>query len=461
MNASEFGFSSLASGVDNAVALQRAVDQGGTIRVEQPGTYDLAATVYVGSDTCLHFGRGVVLRKVDEREPFTHVLLNKGALTKTADERISVEGLHLSVNGVDKAMTEVYGLRGQIAFLHVRDLRIKGFKCTDLGSKQFAIHVCAFEDLLIDDVIVEGAKDGVHLGHGKRFAIRNGVFRTRDDAIALNAHDYSTSNPELGWIENGVIENCYDLPDGEPSIGFFCRLLAGAWTDWRAGMKLQHSDTVVSEGRLYRVQEQPDGTEYVSNIPPTHASGREDVDGIHWGMIQDGPVYTAGVRNVVFRDIVLEKPRVGFSVHFDNGRYNRSYYPGAPIPMQERIVLENVQVQHEGSCRLINIGTPIDTIHLAHCRLGEGGIRLHHDAALGTRTTHVTLVGCEFCHAGPMTLVTHEADGKEVILQSTASVVTHDGFSATVESTSGVAHIHSDLPGIKEQTEQSDSSSNA
>ena len=34
---------------------------------------------------------------------------------------------------------------------------------------------------------------------------------TFDDAIALNAHDYATSNPELGWIENGVIENCHDL----------------------------------------------------------------------------------------------------------------------------------------------------------------------------------------------------------------------------------------------------------
>ena len=34
------------------------------------------------------------------------------------------------------------------------------------------------------------------------------------------------------------------------------------------------------------------------------------LDGINWGMVQNDVTYTAGVRNVVFRDIFLEKPRI-------------------------------------------------------------------------------------------------------------------------------------------------------
>jgi hypothetical protein len=70
------------------------------------------------------------------------------------------------------------------------------------------------------------------------------------------------------------------------------------------------------------------------------------LDGITWGVVQDDVTYTAGVRNVVFRDIFLRKPRVGFSVHFDNDAYSRSYYPGAPIPAQEQLHFDNIRVLH-------------------------------------------------------------------------------------------------------------------
>ena len=33
----------------------------------------------------------------------------------------------------------------------------------------------------------------------------------RFSALLSRGHDYETSNPESGWIENGVIENCHDL----------------------------------------------------------------------------------------------------------------------------------------------------------------------------------------------------------------------------------------------------------
>ena len=196
-NAADFGFSPNATGIENVKALQKSVDQGGTIIVSQPGTYKVAGTTYVGSNTTLEFGNGVILQKVDEAGPFTHVLLNKGALTRTYDEHITIEGLHVSVNHVLKAFDEVFGLRGQIAFFYIKDLKIEGGRCYDIENPQFGIHVCTFEDLVIDDVILKGTKDGIHLGRGNRFTISNAVIETVDDAIALNAHDYATST--LNW----------------------------------------------------------------------------------------------------------------------------------------------------------------------------------------------------------------------------------------------------------------------
>lgn len=448
-NAGEFGFSPDASGLENTQALQQAVDQGGTIVVTQQGTYKIAGTVYIGSNTALIFGNNIFLKKVVEKEPFTHVILNKGALTKTYDENITIEGLHIIVNGVDKAFTEVYGLRGHLAFFYAKDIRVERFRCYDLARGQFCIHACTFEDLIINDVIIKGQKDGIHFGRGKRFTISNCVFQTFDDAIALNAHDYSTSNPELGWIEDGVIENCHDL-DQENTTGFFCRILAGAWTDWKEGMKVQQSDTVVSENRLYRVQAKPDGTVYTSNTRPTHTSGSQELDGINWGVVQEDVTYNAGVRNVVFRDILLQKPRTGFSVHFDNGRYSRSYYPGAPFVKQEQLLFDNIRVTHDENKSLFSIGTPVDVLTIVNSSFNNNNIRIHGNKAMEDYgKTQLNLIGCVFKHDGELTLVDNTVAGKQIELKTTASTVLSETFKAKVASREGNITVESDLPGLE------------
>ncbi|MBS3820151.1 MAG: hypothetical protein KGY81_00115 [Phycisphaerae bacterium] len=447
-DACEMGFAPDASGEANAMALQEAVDRGGTVIVSRPGTYDIARTVYLGSDTALTFGRGVKLRKTAELGPFTYVLRNKGAVSRTWDERITVSGLHLEVNGVDARENDICGLIGHVSFFYVRDLRIEGFRCLDLMPHQFALQICTFEDLLVDDVIIHGQKDGVHLGRGKRFAIRNGVFRTVDDAIALNAHDYTTSNPEVGWLEDGVVENCRDL-DQPKRLGFFCRLLAGAWTDWRDGMAVQRSDSVVSGGRLYRVGGVPDGTVYRSTTRPTHETGVCELDGIEWVMAQDDPLTSAGVRDVVFRDIMLEKPRTGFSVHFDCDRYSRSYYPGADRPVQEQILLDNVHVQHDEAVPLVWVGTPVDAICIRNSRLADSGVHFHNPSDLEDfGRTAVSFVGCVFRKAGAMPLLVNDVEGRQIDLATASSVVLHEDFRAEVAAGGGAVAVNSDLPGL-------------
>lgn len=451
-DAARFGFLPDASGIENTKALQQAVDQTGTIVVSRPGTYKMAGTVYIGSHTSLIFGNHVFLKKVDEKGAFSHVLVNKGALTKTYDHHITVEGLHIIVNGMDvRKFEEAYGLHGQLAFFYVKDLRIDRFRCMDVGKAQYGIHVCTFEDIIINDVIIKGDKDGVHLGRGKRFTISNGVFQTYDDAIALNGHDYAVGNPELGWIEDGVVENCHDLNDGKEPIGYFCRILAGAWIDWQPGMEVQQSDAVVSNGKIYRVQAQPDGQVYKSVTQPTHESGSQVLDGINWGMVQSDVTYTAGVRNVVFRDIFLEKPRTGFSVHFDNDKYSRSYYPGAEIPRQEQLVFDNIRVKYDQPSRLLSIGTPVDVLTIYNSSLKNNRISFHGNKAMPDYfKTKINLVGCVFNHQGTMDLLINNVDGKEVLLKTSSSIEYHDDFRARIVPGNGRISVESDLSGLKE-----------
>jgi polygalacturonase len=448
-DAASFGFSPGASGIENAKAMQRAVDKAGTVVVSEPGVYKIAATVYLGSNTSVVFGNDVFLKKVDEQGAFSHVFVNKGAITKTYDQNITVEGLQIIVNGIDvRTFKEAYGLHGQLAFFYIKDLRIDRFRCLDLGKAQYGIQVCTFEDIIINDVIIKGDKDGVHLGRGKRFRISNGVFETFDDAIALNGHDYSTGNPELGWIEDGIVENCHDLAAAK-TTGYFCRILAGGWMDWKPGMEVQQSDAVVSNGRVYRVQAKPDGKVYKSTTQPTHKKGSLVLDGINWGVVQNDITYTAGVRNVVFRDIYLEKARIAFSIHFDNDKYSRSYYPGAEIPKQEQLVFDNIKVLYNQPKDLIQVDTPIDAITISNSSFRNNSIHFYSNKAMTDYfKTRINIYGCVFNAKGKMDLMINDVENKEILLKTAANIYTNDEFSASVNAGKGKIIIESDLPGL-------------
>ncbi len=424
-DAAEYGFSPDASGKENAAALQKAFDRGGQVTVMKPGRYKIAQTVLIGDDTSLVCGAGVVFVKTDEGKRFSHVILNKGALTKTWNKRIEITGLEVAVNKMDVLDWQVYGLVGQLAFFYVKDLRINRFRCLDLGRAQFGIHVCTFEDLIVDDVIIYGKKDGVHLGRGKRFTIRNGVFTTADDPIALNAHDYSISNPELGWIENGVIENCHDLGSYNTRIGYFCRILAGAWGDWKEGMEVQESDTVVSGDAVYRVAVGPNSKKYISKTRPTHASGRKEYDeGIIWAKVQDGALYTCGVKNVIFRDCYLYQPRgAAFSIHFDNDRWSRSYYPGAPIPVQENLTFDNVQILYPDESAFLSTVSPIDSVTFVNCLFKQSPISFGANSAVKDYgPTNVRIIGSRFTAKGKWTLLRNSIPDKRVNLVMSGNV---------------------------------------
>lgn len=378
VNARDFGFLPENDGAENSKALNEAVKNGGEIHIDSEGIYEVSDIVILKSNTTLIFGDNVSIKRIHSKSGDSYLFINEGAYSKEYDENIKIHGLKLICNGIfDMPDNEFYipGMKGHLSFFYVKNLEITDFEVHDLPAPGFAIHVCTFENIKIENCVIEGKKDGVHLGRGKDFVIRNCSFKTFDDPIALNAHDYSTSNPQLGWIENGIIENCTDLDDVS-TAGYFCRILAGSWCDWQENMIIRNSDTVVSNGRVYRALMSPDGTEYVSKTAPTHLEGVKTVDGIKWVMVQKDVIYNCGCRNIHFKDIYLKKKRaVAFSVHFDDDNRSRSYYPDSSAPVQTDISFENINIENKIPF-LINAVTPLDRIKLKSTNLKDSVIAL-------------------------------------------------------------------------------------
>lgn len=447
-DAADYGFLPTETGLHNTKALQDAVNKGGTIVVSKIGTYKLAGTVYIGDSTSLIFGNGVVIGKSAENGKFGYVFLNKGALTKTYNYHISITGLTLKVNGVDTWMGEIYGQRGQVSFIWVKDLKIEHLRCTDLFSGQFCIQVCTFEDLLINDVIIKGKKDGIHLGRGKRFRISNCVFQTADDAIALAAGDWISGNPEFGDIEDGVIENCTDLK-ADILQGAFAKIVPSAWVDWKAGMEVRHGDAVVSNGRIYRVLGELDGKQYRSVTPPAFTEGSAVLDGITWLLHQKDTFHTAVVRNVTFRDIYLESVRVPFQLMCYNNNYSHSYYKGAPVPVQGGITLENIRVLNDKSRPLVSIESPLDMLTISNSSLLNNGIEIRPGGDYADIKTHIHIVNCVFKSPGRMVLIKNRVPGKKIALATTGNMETGENFEAVIEPGSRNIEVRSDLTGLK------------
>jgi len=445
----DLGFSPTATGINNVKVLQAALDKGGTIIVSKPGKYKVSGTAYIGDNTSLVFGNGVILEKSDENGRFTHVFLNKGALTRTYNYNITITGLNLNVNGVDKPIDMIYGLRGHVAFFYVKDLKIERFRISGLINGQFAVHVCTFEDLLIDDGIIKGKKDGIHLGGGKRFKISNCVFQTGDDAIALVPGDWVSANPEFGNLEDGIIENCSDIPD-DYLEGGFAKIVASAWIDWHPNIEVKHGDAVVSNGKIYRVVANLDNKVYKSVTQPTFDKGMAVLDSINWLMFQTDTIHTAVVRNVIFRDINLHSVRVPFQLMSYSNKWAHSYYPGARHPIQGDITLDNVNVLSPHKRALISITTPCDIITIKNSTLKANSIDFGHAKDYDKYPdTHINISNCVFKSAGNLTLINNNSPRKEIYLKTSGNISIEKDFSASVNQGAGKIHVDSDLKGLK------------
>lgn len=386
LRAEDFGFSENNPGAENTAALCRAIAAGETVSVTAPGIYDMAGTVRLPDDTHLRFASGVVLRRVplEDRRLEGNLFINEGAFDGRFNHDISVSGAHIVVNGVESASFSpdcpnvIAGLRGHIAFLYIRNVLVEDVMITDLMSKDYAIQISDFENAEVRRVHLEGLKDGVHFGPGRHFAVRDSLFRTYDDAIALNASDYSVSNPNFGTISDGVIENCVELP-GYETEAFFLRILVGTARKWEKGMTVYHSDAILTPQGMYRVVMRPDNTPYVSVTPPDFADGYKELDGIMW--VRTHKAYapeeiplTAGCKNIVCRDISFAQARhrtVLIYTAFDE--YLRSYYAGSELPDVSDILFDRMRILKPAE-RFLSINTKTENVHIINSRLSDDDI---------------------------------------------------------------------------------------
>lgn len=348
----DYGFAVSAEPSVNAAALQKAFDGGNrTVKISVPGEYRLDRTVFIDDDTVFECVKGVVLKKHGR---YPQMLLNRGAFDGITNKNVTIRGLQVKANATDMtqgANSPAAGLRGQIAFVRIRNLVIEDFVCRDfgmnkngawrpfargkeVGGSQYCIQICGFDGVRIERFDIQGGKDGIHLNYGRGFVIRDGRLCTYDDGIALNAGDWPCCSPVMGSLEDGLIENIEDLPGGSCN---FARVISGCWQDWRKGMKLQRGDMVRVGCRVYSVNPMPfdvreDGSvgEYVSVSPPTHTQGVwKSPEGINFLFKHDDGNLRADIRRVVFRNIKLDARR-GINCGWEINKWARMVHPDIP-----------------------------------------------------------------------------------------------------------------------------------
>ena len=346
--ANDYGFMPGKDAEENARALQAAVDLGGEILVEAAGVYELSEPIVIGDNTTIRFADGVTIRRVPSKSGKNgNAFINRGAFAREWNYNIAIYGLRMECNAVESARV-LHGWRAHVGFMFVEGLTMRDITITGLLEKDYGIQLAFFRNVTLEDLFIEGNKDGVHLGPGSDFIIRRGKFRTFDDPIALNAYDYSSSAPFVGTIENGLIEDCYDL-DAESTTGYFCRMPSGMWVDWYEGVRVAHSSTVVSDGYIYRVVMKPDGTYYDSKDRPCHGLGAKTYpDGIQWVGIQAGEEKSCACKSITFRRCHLQKKRnAAFACEWFVGKWARSYMAGGTAMPHSNIVLEDIYVENE------------------------------------------------------------------------------------------------------------------
>lgn len=402
MDALKTGFCTSNDGATNRAALQNAIDSGERVTVSVPGEYLVEGTIYLHSGSHIVFNEGVSVKRMPEPDGKNgYFMVNDGAFTGIPDCNITVEGLNLFVNGVESASglcvdalpsiagegeealnsyfdRTVLGLRAHIAFRNVKNLKVHSLVINDLCSWDYGVQISEFDTVELDNVHIEGNKDAIHFGPGKNFILRNGVFRTKDDPIALNADDYSPSASDIGTIENGLIENCIDLSQNS-TYGYFVRLLIGTVSPWKEGMTVKHSDSVIHNGRLYRAVLPSDGTTLISQNPPEHDKGFRIIDSIPWIFIKDYSDFDeipmkAEINNVTFKNLISEKKRKSTVIlYVGDNCYHRGRREDGPIPKIRNITFENLNIKGDTE-NAFYFCAPFENLIIKNCDLNNSAI---------------------------------------------------------------------------------------
>ena len=340
-DASGYGFLTTATAAVNVAAMQSALDVGGIITINTPGTYELNDTLKIGSNTKLFCCPGVIFKKTGN---YSNVIINKGAETRTYNENIEIDGLTVEVNGIDNLTDlDVPGLRAHLNFFYVKRLILRNYKCEDIDSMQYGIHIARWENVYFNNIILKGDKDGLDISVGHSGLFENMEFTTYDDAIAIAGAGFPSVTTEVGDIYDITFRNCIDhIHSG---VGYTCRIMTGAWADWANGNTYKTGDLCTNGGSIYTCNNDTDFSAVAANAP-VHSSGEvTGADGITWKYCNDDTIKSYNVYNITFDNFTYYDARTPIDVTFLDGIWMRSVYPGTEtLPYVKDIKLINSNI---------------------------------------------------------------------------------------------------------------------
>lgn len=395
------GFSPSADAGANVAALQKALDGGGVVTINTPGVYDLNDTIFLDSNTRLICAPGVVFRKV---APYCNVLINRGALTKTYNENITIDGLELSVNGHEAEPSLVYGLRGQLGFFYVKNLTLRNFTCTDGQPHQFLVYIVTWSQLLVENVRLAGDKDGIKLANGHDATLRNLDLCTYDDGLSLCGTDYPSIVLEVGDVYN---VHCSNIRDHQYKniFGRTCLIYTGSWADYQDGNEYGCGDFCLHDGKLYQVV--ADGG-FVARAAaaPTHTDGiAAGADNIPWRFIQLCDFHQTNVYNVTFEGCVFAKSGnviANWTVpawHYEkHDGVHRPFYPGTePNSGSWAFGVSNCKLAAAGPQVLVNLMGNMKDIAVTGCSFtNPRSTVINVDEESPNEELIATIAGCTF-----------------------------------------------------------------
>lgn len=358
INAANFDFLPTKTASENVIALQNVLNGGGkTIVISLPGTYQLNSDVYIDDDTELIIGKGVYFKKVAN---YCSVLINRGALTRTYNKNITIKGLKIIVDGKEGQYPKnspLYGVRGNVNFYWCNNIRIYDYEVLDIGYLNWGLSFNRFDGLIIDGLNLAGHKDGINIGNGQNFVIKNYESSCYDDTIGLNAHGYHVSTPEVGTLKNGAIENLIYTNNpiwGEGGRVFNCQL--GSVVNWQLNIEIVNGDTVNANGNTYFAIVEGAEPMIISTTAPSIESFNDTEktsDGIEWRLMKlNETTGLVNVENITFKNIVHKSLIEGILMTLFSGEdipYTRSVHPLVDVsdfPEARNIKFDGINGEH-------------------------------------------------------------------------------------------------------------------
>jgi hypothetical protein len=409
-NPKTFGFSPAASADQNVAALQTALSGGGLILIDTPGVYELNNTILLDSNTKLICAPGVVFKKVAS---YCNVLMNRGALTKEYNENITIDGLEISVNGYEAMPTLVYGLRAQLGFFYVKNLTLRNFVCKDGGPSQYLMYLVTWERVHMENVRLEGDKDGIKLGKGHDAIFRNIDLTTYDDGTSLCGTDYPSVQVEVGDVYNVCYSNVTDH-QYKNIFGRTCLINTGSWADYADGNEYRSGDFCLKDGKLYQCINDH-GFVGVSSVAPVHPSGIvTGTDTISWRYIQDCDFYHTDVYNITFDNCIFEKSGNLIAVWIEGSDFQRNFYPGTEkLANIWGLTITNCKMNASAEQVLICSMANLKDVVISNCVLNDLEAVIRMDGAAYNDELNASITGCTFRNIQYPLVAIH--DGRKVV----------------------------------------------